>query len=98
MDGLKQDIGNALPSIAVERLRKIPLTEWQEAYALRRKGSTTQRRQQVRSILQTQIPVPEFVADRVSLLWMEQIEKLVEDLVEKLKQKGEMIAAEQDKK
>lgn len=98
IDGLKQEIGNALPTIAEERLRKLPLAEWQDAYKLRQKGSTAVRRQQVRLILQTQIPVPEFVADRVSLMWMEQIEKLVEDLVEKLKQKAEMLAAEQDKK
>lgn len=97
IDGLKQEIGNALPTIAEERLRKIPVADWQEAYKLRQKGSTSIRRQQVRLILQTQIPVPEFVADRVSLLWMEQIEKLVEDLVEKLKQKAELLAAEQDK-
>lgn len=98
VDGLKQEIGNALPAIAEERLRKIPLAEWQEAYKVRQKGSTATRRQQVRLILQVQIPVPEFVADRVSLAWMEQIEKLVEDLVERLKAKAELLAAEQDKK
>jgi hypothetical protein len=98
LDGLKQEIGDALPGMAEERLRKLPLVEWQAAYNLSLKGSTLLRRQRVRTIFQTQIPVPEFIADRVSLLWMEQIEKLVEDLVEKLKQKAEMIAAEQDRK
>ena len=98
IDGLKQDIGNALPTMAEERLRNVPLVDWQEAWKLRLKGSTSVRRQKVRLILQSQIPIPESVADRVSLVWIEQLEKIVEDLVEKLKKKAEIIAAEQDKK
>ena len=56
------------------------------------------RRQKVRLILQSQIPIPESVADRVSLVWIEQLEKIVEDFVEKRKKKAEIIATEQDKK
>lgn len=98
IDSLKQEIGNALPTMAEERLRNVPLVDWQEAWKLRFKGSTSVRRQKVRLILQSQIPIPEYVADRVSLLWIEQLEKIVEDFVEKLKKKAEIIAAEQDKK
>jgi GTPase Era involved in 16S rRNA processing len=98
LDGLKQQVSDLLPAMAEERLRKLPLPDWQEAYALRLKGSTVLRRQRVRTIFQTQIPVPEFVGDRVSLMWMEQIEKLVEDVVEKLKLKAEVIAAELEKR
>ena len=67
LDGLKQEIGDALPAIAQDRLRNLPLDDGKEAYKPRLKGSTTVRRQRVRTILQMQIPVPEFVSDSVRI-------------------------------
>ena len=50
LDELKQQISEMLPAISEERLRKLPLADWQVAYALRGKGATVLRRQRVRTI------------------------------------------------
>jgi GTPase Era involved in 16S rRNA processing len=95
LDGLKQRITEPLAGIAEERLRKLPMVEWQAAYGLRGKGTTVTRRHNVRSIFQAQIPVPESRSDRASELWMEEIEKVVTSVVEQLQKEAELVGGKQ---
>jgi hypothetical protein len=95
LDGLKQRITEPLAGIAEERLRRLPMVDWQAAYGLRDKGSTVVRRHRVRSIFQAQIPVPESRSDRASELWMEEIEKVVTRVVEQLQKEAELIGEKQ---
>jgi hypothetical protein len=95
LDGLKQRITEPLAGIAEERLRKLPLVEWQAAYGLRGKGTTVTRRHNVRSIFQAQIPVPESRSDRASELWMDEIEKVVTRVVEQLQKEAELVGEKQ---
>ncbi|MGD1085811.1 MAG: hypothetical protein ABSA47_13830 [Verrucomicrobiota bacterium] len=95
LDGLKQRITAPLAGIAEERLRKLPMADWQTAYGLRGKGTTAIRRQNVRSIFQTQIPVPESRSDRASEKWMEEIEKVVVAVVEQLQKEAELAGGKQ---
>jgi hypothetical protein len=83
-----------LAGIAEERLRKLPMADWQAAYGLRGKGTTVTHRHNVRSIFQAQIPVPESRSDRASELWMEEIEKVVAGVVEQLQKEAELISNE----
>jgi len=91
LDALKRRIADPLAVIAEERLRKLPMAEWQAAYGLRGKGTTVTRRQNVRSIFQTQVPVPESRSDRASEEWMEQIEEVVTHVVEEFQKEAELI-------
>lgn len=91
LDGLKQRITNSLAGIAENRLRTLPLADWQAAYGLRNKGSTVVRRDSVRSILRAQIPVPESRSDRASEQWMDEIENLVARVVEQLQKEAELL-------
>ena len=91
LDALKKRIADPLAIIAEERLRKLPMAEWQAAYGLRGKGTTVTRRHNVRSIFQAQIPVPESRSDRASEKWMEQIEKIVTHVVEEFQKEAELI-------
>ena len=95
LDGLKQRITEPLAGIAEERLRKLPMADWQVAYGLRGKGTTVTRRHNVRSIFQAQIPVPESRSDRASELWMEEIEKVVTSVVEQLQKEAELVGGSQ---
>ena len=93
LDGLKRRITEPLAGIAEERLRKLPMADWQAAYGLRGKGTTVTRRHNVRSIFQAQIPVPESRSDRASEKWMEEIEVVVAGVVEALKKEAELVGA-----
>jgi hypothetical protein len=98
LDGLKKRITEPLAGIAETRLRKLPLAEWQAAYGLGnviKKGSTVVRRHSVRSIFQSQIPVPESRSDRASEIWMEEIEKVVVAVVEQLQKEAELVGGKQ---
>ncbi|HVZ65027.1 MAG TPA: hypothetical protein VG838_13475 [Opitutaceae bacterium] len=91
LDGLKKKIADPLAGIAETRLQKMPVAEWQTAYGLRSTGSTAIRRNNVRSILQSQIPVPDSRSDRASEAWMQQIEDLVAGVVEQVQRDAEII-------
>ncbi|MFZ1073700.1 MAG: hypothetical protein WAO21_09735 [Verrucomicrobiia bacterium] len=95
LDGLKQRITEPLAGIAEERLRKLPLKAWQDAYGLRGKGTTVTRRHNVRNIFHAQVPVPESRSDRASELWMEEIEKVVTAVVEQLQKEAEKVGGKQ---
>jgi hypothetical protein len=95
LDGLKQRITAPLAGIAEERLRKLPMANWQAAYGLHGKGSTVIRRHNVRSIFQAQIPVPESRSDRSSEKWMDEIENLVAGVVERLQKEAELLGGKQ---
>jgi hypothetical protein len=91
LDGLKKKIADPLAEIAETRLQKAPVAQWQAAYGLRNTGSTAIRRNNVRSILQSQIPVPDSRSDRASEIWMQQIEDLVAAVLAEVQKNAELL-------
>lgn len=79
----------ALSKLAKQRLRELPLADWQTAYGLRGTGSTNERKHRVWGIFHVQVPIPESVSDRLAQAWIEIFEKLISEAVERLKQQVE---------
>jgi hypothetical protein len=88
---LKQIMNESLTQISKDRLWRIPQTEWQKAYGFYGPGSTFERRSEIRNIFQHHVPVPESVSDRWAQDWIDEVKRIINDALDRLKYEQEYV-------
>ncbi|RLB65778.1 MAG: hypothetical protein DRI90_01110 [Deltaproteobacteria bacterium] len=84
IDRIKTAVDKQLPRLSKRRLREGPQPAWQEAYNLRGKGSTIDRKSKIEGIYQRWVPIPDARGDRLVFEFLDEVETVVKDAVKEV--------------
>lgn len=86
IDRIKAAITQKIPELSRHRLREVPQPAWHDAYALRGKGSTFDRRQRINNIYAQYVPIPDAKGDRLVFDFLNEIKGVVMDAINEIEQ------------
>lgn len=86
IDQIKTEVTQQLPTLSKHRLREQPQPAWHEAYSLRGKGSTFDRRMSIEGIYERWVPVPDARGDRLVFEFLNEVKEVVMRAIGKIEQ------------
>jgi hypothetical protein len=86
IDRIKAAITQKIPELSRHRLREVPQPAWHDAYALRGKGSTFDRRQRINNIYAQYVPIPDAKGDRLVFDFLNEIKGVVMNAINEIEQ------------
>lgn len=77
IDRVKAAVSLRWPELSQRRLRELPQASWQEAYALRGKGSTFERKLRIEGIYEHWVPIPAARGDQAVFDFLNEVKTVV---------------------
>lgn len=84
IDRIKSAVSLQWPDLSHRRLRDLPQPAWQEAYALRGRGSTFDRRLRIEGIYEQWVPIPDARGDRIVFDFLNEVKGVVMNAVKQV--------------
>jgi GTPase Era involved in 16S rRNA processing len=86
IDRIKALVNDKLPPLSSRRLRTLPKSNWVEAYSMRGRGSTLERRLRIEGIYERYVPVPDSRADKGVQEFLDEVKAVVQAAIEQVRQ------------